>query len=326
MTDLMPTINVRTVLREFQQFYFDASARPKHGGEWRSIGHWNEDGTLTLYAQQGEALTAYDAGLLNDFGGGNVEWWQDYIRAELGRAHDFYESQIATPKAEPAGWRQTPYGPAQSMESLLQEEALTDALRMAVRQNSHDMLMTGEEIRQCEAALAALERPEHPVGSALTGRAAIIDAWNDLPPYIRQSPAVQALYDAVRNCDDATPSRAPESLDPHPPSRHCMCADCEPSFRDESDPAAVNEPHPPWCSGGCCNPGDEPVTSPERRIPATRSPAAVSDEQINAALDSIKAEWWDVPMGATVEFARSVLALAAQPAVAPSDSKDAGKS
>lgn len=41
-------------------------------------------------------LDCYDAGLLNDFGGGNVEWWQDYIRAELGRAHDFYQSQIAT--------------------------------------------------------------------------------------------------------------------------------------------------------------------------------------------------------------------------------------
>ena len=44
----------------------------------------------------------YDAGLLGDFGGGNVEWWQDYIRAELARAHDFYASQwpVATPAAE----------------------------------------------------------------------------------------------------------------------------------------------------------------------------------------------------------------------------------
>ena len=30
---------------------------------------------------------------------------------------------------------------------------LTDALRLAVRQNSHDMLMTGDELRQCEAAM-----------------------------------------------------------------------------------------------------------------------------------------------------------------------------
>lgn len=31
---------------------------------------------------------------------------------------------------------------------------LLEALRIAVRQNSHDMLMTGEELRQCEAAIA----------------------------------------------------------------------------------------------------------------------------------------------------------------------------
>jgi hypothetical protein len=40
-------------------------------------------------------LDAYDAGLLGDFGGGNVDWWQDYIRAELGRAHDHYNAQAA---------------------------------------------------------------------------------------------------------------------------------------------------------------------------------------------------------------------------------------
>ena len=41
------------------------------------------------------------------------------------------------------------------MISELEERCatLTDALRLAVRQNSHDMLMTGDELRQCEAAL-----------------------------------------------------------------------------------------------------------------------------------------------------------------------------
>lgn len=39
-------------------------------------------------------LTEYDAGILNDWGGGNVEWWQDYIRSELSRAYEFYQSQI----------------------------------------------------------------------------------------------------------------------------------------------------------------------------------------------------------------------------------------
>lgn len=40
-------------------------------------------------------MKTYDAGLLNDFGGGNVEWWHDYIRSELARAHDFYSSMLA---------------------------------------------------------------------------------------------------------------------------------------------------------------------------------------------------------------------------------------
>ena len=39
-------------------------------------------------------LEEYNAGHLNDFGGGNVSWWQDYIRSELGRAYDFYQAQI----------------------------------------------------------------------------------------------------------------------------------------------------------------------------------------------------------------------------------------
>lgn len=40
------------------------------------------------------ALDFYDAGLLNDFGGGDVHWWQDYLRYELNRAHEFYQSQV----------------------------------------------------------------------------------------------------------------------------------------------------------------------------------------------------------------------------------------
>lgn len=38
-------------------------------------------------------LQEYDAGLINDFGGGNVGWWQDYIRAELERAYCHYQEQ-----------------------------------------------------------------------------------------------------------------------------------------------------------------------------------------------------------------------------------------
>ena len=36
------------------------------------------------------------------------------------------------------------------------DQAMRDALEVAVRQNEHDMLMTGEELRACRAALDAL--------------------------------------------------------------------------------------------------------------------------------------------------------------------------
>lgn len=49
---------------------------------------------------------AYDAGLLNDYGGGNVEWWHDYMRAELARAHEFYEEQLSALLAENAKLRE----------------------------------------------------------------------------------------------------------------------------------------------------------------------------------------------------------------------------
>ena len=61
-------------------------------------------GNITAYAVRNPNYVApapapdfadYDAGLLNDFGGGNVEWWQDYLRAEIGRANDFWRSQTA---------------------------------------------------------------------------------------------------------------------------------------------------------------------------------------------------------------------------------------
>ena len=37
----------------------------------------------------------YDPGLLNDFGGGNVQWWQDYIRAEIGEANERWQEQVS---------------------------------------------------------------------------------------------------------------------------------------------------------------------------------------------------------------------------------------
>ena len=41
-----------------------------------------------------------------------------------------------------------------------QRDALLEALKLAVRQNEHDMVMTGEECRQCRAAIKAVEEGE----------------------------------------------------------------------------------------------------------------------------------------------------------------------
>lgn len=40
-----------------------------------------------------------------------------------------------------------------AVEMIERMEKMEAALRIAVRQNSHDMLMTGSELRQCESAL-----------------------------------------------------------------------------------------------------------------------------------------------------------------------------
>lgn len=40
-----------------------------------------------------EEFDEYDSGLLNNFGGGNFEWWWDYIRSEVGRANERGKSQ-----------------------------------------------------------------------------------------------------------------------------------------------------------------------------------------------------------------------------------------
>lgn len=48
-----------------------------------------------------DVVEAYDAGILNDYGGGDVNWWQDYIRAELERAHEHYQSQFAALSQSP---------------------------------------------------------------------------------------------------------------------------------------------------------------------------------------------------------------------------------
>ena len=64
---------------------------------------------MTTTADKIRALPDYDTGLLNDFGGGNVEWWQTYLRDEIGRANDHWrEAAAALVEAEPQAVRVKP--------------------------------------------------------------------------------------------------------------------------------------------------------------------------------------------------------------------------
>jgi hypothetical protein len=38
----------------------------------------------------------YDPGLLNDYGGGNVDWWMDYIRSEINSCNAYWREIIDT--------------------------------------------------------------------------------------------------------------------------------------------------------------------------------------------------------------------------------------
>ena len=78
----------------------------------------------------------YDAGLLNDFGGGDVNWWQDYLRAELERSHDFYTDRIEFLEAENAALQQQIDGLQQRVHLCAGYDALekeNDALREALQ-------------------------------------------------------------------------------------------------------------------------------------------------------------------------------------------------
>ena len=48
-------------------------------------------------------MDEYDVGLLNDWGGGNVAWWHDYLRYEIGRANAHWIQQTESLRAELAG-------------------------------------------------------------------------------------------------------------------------------------------------------------------------------------------------------------------------------
>ena len=55
--------------------------------------HYAKEGTPSAsHNRPSDEIADYDCGMLNDHGGGNVSWWWDYLRSEIGRCNDYWRS------------------------------------------------------------------------------------------------------------------------------------------------------------------------------------------------------------------------------------------
>lgn len=41
-----------------------------------------------------EEINDYDSGILNDYGGGNTDWWMNYIRTEIDRCNEHWREAL----------------------------------------------------------------------------------------------------------------------------------------------------------------------------------------------------------------------------------------
>jgi len=99
----------------------------------------------------------------------------------------------------PAGWQLVPVEPTPEMLSKHSEN--TDGLDAFTAR------------RDWTAMLAAAPQPEA-APARLSGRAAIVKAWNDLPDAWRCHPALKQLYKAAQECEDGeAPSPTPANPD-----------------------------------------------------------------------------------------------------------------
>ncbi len=113
-------------------------------------------------AEAARTLPDYDAGLLNDFGGGDAGWWQDYIRAEIGRANEYWRAALAAVEGRSAMSRT--HDVTISAFDLDRLEAQLDAVteqrdRLAEVLNDlwHHYSLTGAAYELIEKSLAAVE-------------------------------------------------------------------------------------------------------------------------------------------------------------------------
>lgn len=89
MTDDLARIRMAQVMAREEAALSGASL-----GEIQMAGVHAAEQLVTERAEVAWCLDAYDAGLLGGANGCSVDWWHDYIRAELGRAHEHYQVQV----------------------------------------------------------------------------------------------------------------------------------------------------------------------------------------------------------------------------------------
>ena len=58
----------------------------------RKISQDNIEDLKPAHNNERDSIPDYDSGTLNDHGGGKVQWWQDYIRHEVGACNDYWRS------------------------------------------------------------------------------------------------------------------------------------------------------------------------------------------------------------------------------------------
>ena len=158
-------------------------------------------------------LEEYDAGALNDFGGGNVGWWQDYIRSELGRAYEFYCGQLsAAPTTAEApsvsdGWRSAiaKEFPLYDEDGIDNDKHCCEWVMLQERKRLHKILAAptpteppADLARDAERFLAIFDE------ALKIGSGKIVDAMMD---YEKSVPRVDRTLDGYRKVIDAAIER-----------------------------------------------------------------------------------------------------------------------
>ena len=104
---IVPVVNIKSIVRDFEHHGRETPIRVEPFVRV-NFAHEDYDSRDTFHAMLAAAkekgfkkreldvveLEAYDAGYLSSYGEGNVQWWHDYMRAELERARTFYEQQV----------------------------------------------------------------------------------------------------------------------------------------------------------------------------------------------------------------------------------------